>query len=95
MRPPSLCDTFVISSEVLYRDLSGEAVILDLASGTYYGLNAVGAHIWQLIAHHGELRLVFEELCQEYDASPGDLERDLIELVGRLADACLVEVKIT
>ena len=32
------------------RDLDGEAVILDLGSGTYFGLNQVGTRVWQLIS---------------------------------------------
>jgi coenzyme PQQ synthesis protein D (PqqD) len=89
----SLQNTFVLSKDAVFRDLDGEAVILDLDAGTYFGLNAVGTRIWQLIERHGRLQTVFDDLCQEYDAAPDMLERDLLALVGRLAEARLGEVK--
>lgn len=93
MRAVSLEDTFILSKDTMFRDLDGEAVILDLTSGTYFGLNAVGTRIWQLIEQHGRLKAVHDELCREYDAAPNELERDLLELVARLADARLGEMK--
>jgi hypothetical protein len=92
MTPISLDNTFAVSKDAVFRDLDGEAVILDLQSGTYFGLNAVGARIWQLIERHGALRPVFDDLCDTYDAAPDTLERDLIALVSRLREARLGEV---
>jgi hypothetical protein len=89
----SLDNTFIASKDAIFRDLDGEAVILDLQSGTYFGLNAVGAHIWQLIERHGHLQAVFDDLRREYDAAPAALEQDLIALVSRLEEARLGEVR--
>jgi hypothetical protein len=89
----SLESTFIRSKDTMFRDVDGEAVILDLHSGTYFGLNAVGTRIWQLLEQHGRLRTVHNELCREYDAAPDKLERDLLGLVARLAEARLGEVK--
>ena len=36
--------------DILSRILDGEAVLLDLASGTYFGLNPVGSRVWELIS---------------------------------------------
>jgi Coenzyme PQQ synthesis protein D (PqqD) len=92
MRSPALENTFVLSRQALFRDLGGEAVILHLDSGTYFGLNAIGTRIWQLIEQQGRLETVFRQLCLGYDAPPDVLEADLLELVSRLADARLGEL---
>jgi hypothetical protein len=92
VRSASLENTFILSKDVLFRDLDGEAVILDLDSGRYFGLNAVGTRIWRLIEQHGQLSAVFAELCREYDAAPDELKEDLLELVSRLAEASLGEM---
>jgi hypothetical protein len=94
MQSISIQHSFVLSKAAMFRELSGEAVILDLASGTYFGLNAVGARIWRLIEQHGQLKIVLDQLCGEYDASPDELERDLLALVARLAEARLGEVTL-
>ena len=93
MAPISLANTFIPSKDAVFRDLDGEAVILHLDSGTYFGLNAVGTRIWQLMERDGLLTAVLDDLRTEYDASPDVLERDLLELVARLADSRLGEVK--
>ncbi len=93
MRSASLESTFILSKDALFRDLDGEAVILDVGSGTYFGLNAVGTRIWQLVEQHqGKLAAVLDELCREYDAAPDRLETDLLELVSRMAEARLGEL---
>jgi hypothetical protein len=93
MVPISLANTFIPSKDAVFRDLDGEAVILHLDSGTYFGLNAVGTRIWQLMERDGRLTAVLDDLSTEYDAPPDVLERDLLDLVARLVDARLGEVK--
>lgn len=89
----TLDDSFAISRHAVFRDLDGEGVILDMGSGRYFGLNAVGARIWQLVEQHGGLRLVFNDLCREYEVSPDVLESDLLKLLTELEQARLVEVR--
>lgn len=70
--------------------MDGEAVVLDLESGTYFGLNGVGTRMWQLLEEHGRLRVVFDRLADEFDVAGDRLEQDLIDLVSRLVDKGLV-----
>jgi len=81
---------FTLSPEVLMQELSGESVLLDLKSEQYFGLDAVGTRIWQLIEQDGDLINVFEQLLDEYEVEAEQLERDIIELVDQLLEAGLV-----
>jgi len=78
--------------EVLFQNLDGEAVLLDLSSETYFGLNEVGTRIWQLIETAPPLSEVHRALCAEFDADAARIEHDLLALVGDLAKAGLVAV---
>jgi hypothetical protein len=84
--------SFTVSKDAIFRELDGEAVVLHLGTGTYFGLNAVGARIWQLLEQHRLVRTVLDELCREYDAAPDVLERDLLALLSELEQARLGEV---
>lgn len=77
---------------VLFQQVGAEAVLLDMGSENYFGLNPVGARIWQLLGVDGSLQATFDVLCREYDASPDRLRADLLALVAELADARLVQV---
>lgn len=80
------------SSEALFQEVGGEAVLLDLASERYFGLDPVGTRIWTLLGEDSRLQSVHERLCAEYDAEPDRIAADLLALVGKLAEAGLVEV---
>jgi hypothetical protein len=90
--PLSLDDELTIAPDVMFRHLSGEAVLLDLKSGTYFGLNDVGARTWQLVLEHGKLSRVLDALLDEYAGARDVVERDLLELAGQLVARKLVAV---
>ena len=75
-----------VSEDTVFRELDGQSVLLNLATGMYFGLDAVGTRIWQLAAENGSLRSIADRLTQEYDAERATLERDLIALAGQLVD---------
>ena len=77
---------------MLFRHVEDEAVLLDLRSGMYFGLNDVGARAWQLIIEHGALAAVLDTLVDEYAAERGVVERDLLALAGQLVARKLATV---
>lgn len=89
----SLRDSLSVGSDVVFRQLDDEAVLLNLKTGTYFGLDPVGARIWQLIVQQGSLADVFASMVEEYAGEPEDIERDLLELGRQLCAKGLAEVK--
>jgi hypothetical protein len=78
-------DSLVTPSEdAVFRELDGQSVLLNLATGMYFGLDAVGTHVWQLALENGSLRAVRERLVDEYDAEPATIEADLLALAETL-----------
>jgi hypothetical protein len=89
--PLSLHSRFRISTDTVFCDVDGEAVILSLRSGSYFGLDEVGTRMWVLLQSAGELREVVDVLLAEYDADAKQIEHDLIALVSQLAEKGLGE----
>lgn len=73
-----------MSPSVVFRELDGEAVILDLESGTYFGLDPVGTRVWALLREHGALDKVCAHMMDEFDVTADVLERDVRALVDEL-----------
>jgi hypothetical protein len=88
----SLSDSITIPDDVLFRELDGEAVLLNLKTGTYFGLNPVATRMWQLIAEQRSLSHVLEILAGEYETDRVVLEKDLLELGRQLCASGLCEV---
>jgi hypothetical protein len=73
-----------VSPDVVFRDLEGEAVILDLASGTYFGLNAVATRVWRLLDEGRPFASIVDAIAEEFEAARGDVERDVAALLEDL-----------
>jgi PqqD family protein of HPr-rel-A system len=79
-----------ISPNVVFRDLDGEAVLLDLSSGTYFGLNEVGTRVWQLLHDGRDEAQIVATLAAEYDAAPAVIASDVARLLGDLRSRRLI-----
>jgi coenzyme PQQ synthesis protein D (PqqD) len=79
-----------ISPDAVARRVGDETVILHLGSGTYFGLDSVGARIWQLLGEGKSLNEICEVALDEYDVSREDLERDIAGLINDLVAQDLV-----
>ncbi len=88
----SIASAVRIKEDVIFNDLQGEVVLLNLKTGIYFGLDPVGTRAWQLIQDHGRLEPVKDAMLGEYEVYAEDLWKDLQDLVVRLADNGLVEV---
>jgi hypothetical protein len=67
---------------VINETIAGEAVMIDLNTGTYYSLDAVGAEIWDEISRGASLEQIVSQLEARYDAPADAIEG----AVRRLAD---------
>ena len=88
----NLSDRVVIPAQVMARQVGEETIILDLASGTYFGLDAVGAHIWELMGEGKTLAEVCAAMLAEYEVPAEDIERDVIALADTLSSRHLIDV---
>lgn len=82
-----------ISSDVLFQELEGEAVLLNLANEHYYGLDDIGTRIWQLLQEEHNVESVVAQMLAEYDASEALLRQDIANLIEELTQAELVTVE--
>ena len=87
-----LTDKVTIPKEVMARQVGEETVILDLASGTYFGLDTVGARIWQLMTEGKTLLEVCVTMLAEYEATREDIERDVLSLAEELHAKQLIRI---
>lgn len=82
----------VVSKDQVSCELADEVAILSLKDHIYYGLNPVGARVWQLLQKQMTLAALFDTLLSEYDVDANHLERDLNDLLNTLAQQGLVEI---
>jgi len=85
-------NTITISQDVLAQELDGETVLLDLASESYFGLDAVGTRVWQLLSDGMDQAAMIDSLFEDYEVDREVLEKDVNQLLGRLSAAGLISI---
>ncbi len=83
----------VAAKDQICCDLAGEEVILDLRSGVYYGLDAVGARIWRLLQSETSIADIRDTIMSEYEVEREQCEADLLEFLTTMAGNGLVEIR--
>ncbi len=86
-------DVVVVAQDLVSADLEREAVILNLKDGVYYGLDPMGARIWNLIQQPRSVTEIIETLLEEYEVDPQRLSNDLLGLLKEMAARGLIEVR--
>ena len=81
---------FKISPDVLFQEVSGETVLLDLASENYFGLDEVGTRIWVLLNEGKNSGQILDVLINEYEVERSVLAADIEELLQGLIEAGLI-----
>lgn len=87
------------SDDVVAREIEGELIIVPLVAGIgdmedeLFTLNETGRAIWSKLDGERNLSAVISALAQDYHAQPGEIDGDVLGLVGELLKRrMLVEV---
>ena len=83
-RHPSGAQPFKVSPSVVFRQMDDGAVLLDLESGVYFGLDEIGTRVWTLLVEQKTPDAVCEAMLAEFDVEPGVLADDVRRLVSEL-----------
>ena len=81
---------FSPSADVVSRVLDGEAVLLDLASGKYLGLNEVATRAWEMLGEGQAFGAIRAALLDEFEVQPEVLARDLDQLFDEMLSRGLI-----
>jgi hypothetical protein len=73
-------------------DLSGEAVILNLNSGMYYGIDEIGALIWSALEEPRTLEYLREMILQGYSVDKETCDHDVTTFLTDMQSAGLIEI---
>src|SRR3984893_1629595 len=71
---------------VLVRFLDKEAVLLNIETERYFGLDETGARIWQLATTAASVDAAYQALLNEYDVDAEQLRAHLSDLLEKLVD---------
>ncbi len=91
--PPLTDFRVVVPDHVVSRLVDGMTVLLDVDTGRTFSFDEVGTRAWLVLMGASTAQEAAEQLQREYDAEPGEVERDLLALIDRLASDKLVRLQ--
>ena len=77
---------------IAVADMDGEAIVLNVRSGTYFGLNPVATRIWHLLSNDTTEDQLVQSLLAEYDVDEARLRADVATTHENLRANGLIDV---
>jgi hypothetical protein len=81
-----------IPANVSFSVVGEDAFLLNTQTNKYYGLEKVGARLWQLLNEGKSLKDAHQVIMSEYEVDPDELQQDILELINNLMENGLVEI---
>jgi len=78
-------------SGVVWQQVDDGVMLLDVAKGEYFELNASGARMFELLLQAGSIQQVQTQLLTEFEIDEAQLCRDLEQLINALRSAELIK----
>lgn len=82
---------FRLANDVVLQDFTGKALLVDLNGERVYQLNGSSARVARLLDEGESLGEILSILDREFLSGPGELERDVRQLLTELLDQGLIE----
>ncbi|MDD5504603.1 MAG: PqqD family protein [Candidatus Omnitrophica bacterium] len=70
--------------QLAWRAIDGELIIVHIPSNKVYRLNPMGLYIWDRIDGQKNLSDIIGLIGAEFDASPENIEKDVLEFTDNL-----------
>jgi hypothetical protein len=88
----SFSDRVRVPDDVLISNVQEEAVILNLESERYFGLDGVGTRFLSILTTSDSIEDAYKRLLSEYNIDSQVLRHDLIDLVENLIEQGIVQI---
>jgi hypothetical protein len=87
----TLDTTLSRNGDILYASVdSEEVVMLSVTAGKYYGLNAVGARIWELLERPMTLSELCAKICEDFEVDVQTCEAAVMKFAEEIIDNGIV-----
>jgi len=81
-----------VPTDVLVNVIDGQAVLLNLKTERYFGLDEVGTEMWRILTSSDSIESACTTLLAEYEVEPERLRADVLDLAQKLVENGLLEV---
>jgi coenzyme PQQ synthesis protein D (PqqD) len=81
-----------VAADQVSCEIGGETAILNLTTGSYFGLDPIGAMVWSLIAGPIAVHEIVDAIVARYDVKRARCEQDLLALLAQFDKRSLIQI---
>jgi hypothetical protein len=78
------------SDSAFATEVDGEVVLIGIATGQYFGLDAIGSAIWRQLDQPRRIGDIFAQLQSDFEGDPAAIEHDTLAFLEKLVARQLV-----
>jgi hypothetical protein len=83
---------YIQNAEIIQSKIGDEVVMLDMASGFYFGLNSVASAIWHKLEKGISFDELIGQLMEEFQVERALCEQDTKELIDQLLEKNIIRI---
>lgn len=83
---------FTVDPSVVFNEMDGEIIMMSIANGEFYGINALGSRIWQMLETPKAASEVCDALMPDFDVTREQCEQDVLLFLTRMVEKGVMTV---
>ncbi len=87
-----LSQTITRHSDMLSAEIGGEAIMMSIEKGAYFGLNPVATRIWDLIEQPKSVAALIQTITDEYEVSTEQATDDVQVFVADMIERGIAQI---
>jgi hypothetical protein len=77
-------------AEVASKVMDGEAILINLSSGTYYSMDKTASFIWSLISLQYDSEEIINKVSEIYNVNADKIKKDIEDLIENLINEKII-----
>ncbi|OIO66555.1 MAG: PqqD family protein [Zetaproteobacteria bacterium CG_4_9_14_3_um_filter_49_83] len=76
--------------EMVFSDMDGEIVMMSIERGEYYGMDAIGSEIWNMLDEEISVADICSGLCKRFDVEESICRQDVLAFLEQMAERNII-----
>ncbi len=80
------------NEELVTSEIDGEVVMMSIDNGEYYGMDAIGSRIWELIDKPTQVDQLIETLMAEFQVDRETCKHDVLVFLNDMSGSDVIKI---
>ena len=93
MSPLNLSSIVQRDPDLIFTDMDGETVMLNIEEGNYYGLSGIAPDLWEWMEKPVSIGTLVQKVADTFEVDEETCRADVLAHLAELRDRALIQIK--